>query len=106
MVLAVIAEHSLLLTMAPVLVELSQCLAADKTALSQIKLSRNAASYKMVYGMGHTFSEKTFSNLWQYHFSLNADENTSSSKKKVLSMLVSYFNKGLNDVVVEHLDSL
>lgn len=106
MVLAVIAEHSLPLTIAPVLVELSQCLAADKAALSQIKLSRTAASYKMVYGMGHTFAERTFSNLRQYTFSLNVDESTSSSNKKVLSMLVSYFNKELNDVVVEHLGSL
>nr|XP_055069280.1 uncharacterized protein LOC129450264 [Misgurnus anguillicaudatus] len=105
-VLAVIAEHSLPLTMAPVLVELSQCLAADKAALSQIKVSRTAASYKIVYGMGRTFAEKTFSNLRRYPFSLNVDESTSSSFKKVLSMLVSYFNEELNDVVVEHLGSL
>ena len=106
MVLAVIAEHSLPLKMAPVLVELSQCLAADKAALSQLKSSRTAASYKMVYGLGHSFSEKTFAYLRQYPFSLNIDESTSSSYKKVLSMLVSYFNQELNDVVVEHLGSL
>lgn len=88
--------------MAPVLVKLSQGLAADK-ALSQIKLSRTPASYKMVDGMGHTFAEETFSNLRGYPFSLNVDESTSSSNKKVLSMLVSYFNEELNDIVVEHL---
>jgi len=59
--------------------------------------------YKMVYGMGHTFVEKTFSKLRQYPFSLNVDE---SSNKKVLSMLVSHFNEELNEVVVEHLGSL
>ncbi|XDV26551.1 hypothetical protein PO909_030216 [Leuciscus waleckii] len=101
MVLAVIAEHSRPLTMAPVLVELSQGLAADK-ALSQIKLSHTAASYKMVDGMGHTFAEKTFSNLRGYPFSLNVDESTSSSNEKVLSMLVSYFSEELNDAVVQH----
>lgn len=106
MVLAVIAEHSLPLKMAPVLVELSQCLAADKAALTQLKLSCTAASYKMIYGLGQSFSEKTFANLRAYPFSLNIDESTSNSYKKVLSMLVSYFNPELNDVVVDHLGSL
>ncbi|KAJ4940452.1 hypothetical protein JOQ06_026755 [Pogonophryne albipinna] len=106
MVLAVIAEHSLPLSTAPVLVELSQQLAADKIALSRMKLSRTAASYKMVHGLGHTFSERTLSNLRKYPFSLNVDESTSSSNKKVLAMLVSYFDQELKDVVVEHLGSL
>lgn len=89
MVLAVIAEHSLPLKMAPVLVELSQCLAADKAALTQLKLSRTAASYKMIYGLGQSFSEKTFANLRAYPFSLNTDESTSNSYKKVLFQCVS-----------------
>lgn len=103
MVLGVLAEHSPLLTMAPVLVDLSQQLAADKPALSQMKLSRTAASYKMMHGLGHAFSERTLANLRRYPFSLNMDESTCSSNKKVLVMLVSYYNEERSNVVVEHL---
>ncbi|KAJ4925581.1 hypothetical protein JOQ06_018307 [Pogonophryne albipinna] len=92
MVLAVIAEHSLPLSTAPVLVELSQQLAADKIALSRMKLSQTAASYAWCM-------------VWATH-SLNVDESTSSSNKKVLAMLVSYFDQELKDVVLEHLGSL
>ncbi|KAJ8390548.1 hypothetical protein AAFF_G00103450, partial [Aldrovandia affinis] len=106
MVLGVVAEHSLPLSIAPVLVDLAQQLATDKVALSNIKLSRTAASYKMVHGLGHTFSERTFSNLRKYPFSLNVDESTCSSNKKVFSMLVSYFDEERKDVVVQHLGSV
>lgn len=106
MVLAVIAEHSLSLSIAPVLVEMSQQLAADKAALVNMKLSRTAASYKMVHGLGYTFSERTISNLRKYKFSLNVDESTCNSNKKVLAMLVSYFDQAQKEVIVEHLGSL
>ena len=37
---------------------------------------------------------------------MNLDENTSNANKKVLSILVSYFNQELKHVVVEHLGSI
>ena len=53
MVLGTLAEHSLPFSVAPVIVELAQTLAEDKLALQGMKLSRTAASYKMVHGMGN-----------------------------------------------------
>ncbi|CAL8403337.1 unnamed protein product [Arctogadus glacialis] len=106
MILAYIAEHSLPLSIAPDLVELTQKLSTDKVALSSVKLSRTAASYKMVHGLDHTLSERTISNLKHYPFLLNVDESTCSSNKKVLAMLVSYFDQEQKNVVVEHLGSL
>lgn len=85
MVLGTIAEHFLLLTMAPVLVELARNLATDK--VSGMKPSRTAATYKMLYGLG-TFSERMFTNIRKWPFYIN--ESTSTSNKKVCSMLVSY----------------
>ncbi|KAL3066168.1 hypothetical protein OYC64_016169 [Pagothenia borchgrevinki] len=105
MVLGTIAEYSLPLSAAPVIVELAQTLALDKPALADMKLSRTAASYKMVQGLGHTFSERTFQRIRSSSFSINLDESTSNSNKKVLSILVSYFNQELKHVVVEHLGS-
>ena len=78
-----IAEHSLPFAIAPVIVELAQSLALDKVALQGIKLSRTAAAYKMVHGLGRTFSERTFSNLRRFPFSLNLDESTLNNNKKV-----------------------
>ena len=71
-----------------------------------MKLSRTAASYKMVQGLGHTFSERTYERIRSTPFSINLDESTSNSNKKVLSILVWYFNQELKHVVVEHLGSI
>lgn len=60
MVLGTLAEHSLPFTFAPVMVKLAQALAADKVALSGLRLSRTSAAYKMVHGLGYTFSERIF----------------------------------------------
>ncbi|KAL0978791.1 hypothetical protein UPYG_G00175240 [Umbra pygmaea] len=106
MVLATLAEHSLPFTFAPVIVKLAQTLATDKVALSGLKLSRTAAAYKMVHGLGFTFSERIFSNTRKYPFSINLDESTNNGGKKVLSILVSYFNPDRKMVDVEHLGSL
>lgn len=94
------------LSAADVIVELARTLALDKPALGGTKLSRTSASYKMVQGLGHTFSERTFESIRSNPFSINLDESTSSSNKKVLSILVSYFNQELKHVVVAHLGSI
>lgn len=52
MVLGTLAEHSIPFSKAPVIVELAQILSLDKPALQGMKLSRTAASYKMIHGLG------------------------------------------------------
>ena len=105
MVLGTISELSLPLPAVPVIVELAQTLALDKPALEGMKLSWTAASYKMVLGLGHTFSERTFEHMRHNPFSINLDESMSSAYK-VLSVLVSYFSQDMKRVVVEHLGSI
>lgn len=87
MVLGTLAEHSLPFTMAPVIVNLAQTLAEDKVALSRM-LSRTSAKYKMVHGLGKTFSDRILSNTGKLPFSLNLDEATSNSDKKVIIVLI------------------
>ncbi|XP_034058946.1 uncharacterized protein LOC117537731 isoform X2 [Gymnodraco acuticeps] len=106
MVLGTLAEHSIPFSMAPVIVELAQTLSLDKPALQGMKLSRTTASYKMIHGLGRTYSERTFSNMKIFPFSLNLDESTSNNNKKILSMLVCYYHADLRKVIVEHLGSL
>ncbi|KAK5852440.1 hypothetical protein PBY51_023909 [Eleginops maclovinus] len=100
------AEHSLPFSFTPVMVNLAQELAKDKVALSRLKLSRTSAAYKMVHGLGFTFSERIFTHTRKYPFSINLDESTANGDKKVLSILASYFNPDRNTVDVEHLGSL
>ncbi len=106
MVLGTIAEHSLPLSLAPVLVQLSQALAEDKAALNAMQLSRTSASYKMRYGMGLTIAERIFEHMRKLPYSVNIDEATSDTNKKVLAVLVCYYNMEKKTVDVEHLTSL
>ncbi|CAL8275198.1 unnamed protein product [Boreogadus saida] len=91
--------------MAPVIVNLARMLAEDKVAPSRMKLSRTSAQYKMVHGLGKTFSDRILSNTGKLPFSVNLDEATSRSDKKVLSILVSYYSPERKTVDVEHLGS-
>ncbi|KAG1658741.1 T-complex protein 1 subunit gamma [Nymphon striatum] len=54
MVLGVIAEHSLPLSMAPVLIGLSKKLAKDSKALTKLSLDRTTAAYKLRFGLADT----------------------------------------------------
>ncbi|XP_076336572.1 uncharacterized protein LOC143239424 [Tachypleus tridentatus] len=106
MILGVITEHSLSLSVAPVIVDLAKAQAEDKAALSQVQLTRTTATYKLVLGVAHTLSQRIYNNMRNYPFSLNMDESTSNSNKKVLAILVSYLNLATKKVDVEHLDSI
>ena len=105
MVLAFVAEKDLPFTVTSGLLELMKAAAKDKKALGEVKLQRRSASYKMVHGVAKTFTGALAESLKQTKFSLNIDESTTKSQKKVLAVLVSFFDEQKNEIVVEHLDS-
>jgi len=105
MVLAFVAEKDLPFTVTSGLLELMKAAAKDKKALGEVKLQRRSASYKMVHGVAKTFTGALTESLKQTKFSLNIDESTTKSQKKVLAVLVSFFDEQKNEIVVEHLDS-
>jgi len=92
--------------MAPVIMETAQELAKDPKSLNHLTLDRTTSSYKMRFGLGKTFQDETITALRTTPFSLNIDESTSNSHKRVLAVLVSYYSQKRKMVVVEHLDSL
>jgi DNA-binding Xre family transcriptional regulator len=63
MVLGTLAEQSLPMTMAPVLINLSKELAKDKKALQNLGMDRTTASYKMTHGLAKTIHERTMETL-------------------------------------------
>ncbi|KAL5010546.1 hypothetical protein ScPMuIL_012851 [Solemya velum] len=106
MILGVLAENSLPLTMAPLFLETAKELGKDRKALASNSMDRTSASYKMSHGLQKTIMDRTLDNIRQAPFSLNIDESTSSSHKRVLAVLVSYYSDIDKSVVVEHLKSL
>ena len=106
MILAYIAEHSLPLSLADSLTSLIQEAARDPKALNGVSLSKSAASYKMNYGLGKTVKDSIIAKLKDSVFSLNIDEATSDHGKKILSLMVSFFDDEVGSVAIHHLSSV
>ena len=106
MILGVVAEHTLPMTMVPVLIELAQELSKDKKVLDNLLMDRTSASYKINYGLRKTFHDHTLSNIRQTPFSLNIDEATTSNNKHVVSVLVNYYSCSEGRVVLEQLAAI
>ena len=73
MVLSTLAEHSLPLSMAPVLIDLSRNLTKDPKSLAKLSLERTTAGYKLKYGLAKTLLDQIVSCLQKVLFSLNID---------------------------------
>lgn len=80
--LGFVAENDLPFTVTSGLLELMRAGAQDKKALGEMKLNRQAASYKMVNGVSKTFTNTLAERLKENMFSLNVDESTTKSQKK------------------------
>ena len=106
MILAFLAEHSLPLSLADSLTSLIQEAARDPKALNGLSLSKSAASYKMNHGLGKTLKGRIISKLKDCAFSLNIDEATNDHGKKVLSLMVSFFDEEAGAVSIHHLSSV
>ena len=104
LIIAAICENSFPLSAAEPILKVARALAADPKTLSQVRLSRTTASYKLNDGVARCLLGRTVQKCRELPFSLNVDEATSKTNKKVLSFLASYVtNEG---VKVEQLSSV
>lgn len=79
-------------------------MAHDKPALQEVKLgSCDTASYKMIYGVAAALEESLLEELRTARFSLNIDEATSKTNKRMLAVLVSHYSPSAGKIVVHHL---
>ena len=105
-VISFVVENSLPLSSVPKFIEFAKNLARDHKALSEMKMNRTAASYKLVDGL-KVYERKKFPDAMKsYPFSINIDECTSNNHHKVFSVLVSYFDEILGLSVVQHYKSV
>ena len=97
-----VAENSLPLSVTPKLAELAKELSRDPKALSDVALSRRSATRKLVHGIHNVERKRLVSAMKTSSFSLNIDESTAkSNKKRVMNVLVSYFDGDLQQSVTK-----
>ena len=105
-VISFVVENSLPLLTVPKFIEFAKNLAGDNKALSEMKMNRTAASYKLVDGLKVYERKKFIDAMKSYPFSINIDECTSNNHHKVFSILVSYFDEILGLSVIQHYKSV
>ena len=105
-VISFVVENSLPLSSVPKFIEFAKNLARDHKALSELKMNRTAASYKLVDGLNVFECKKIVDAMKSYPFSINIDECTSNNHHRVFSILVSYFDEILGLSIVQHYKSV
>ena len=88
------------------LVKLAQFLSKDPKALSGLKQDRTSANYKLNEGLAHYNHKSLVTKLKGKLLSLNLDECTASSKEKIFSILVSFFDDDCRESIVAHYNSI
>ena len=106
MILGFIAENSLPVSIASSLTDLIKEVSRDPKALVKVALSKQIAINKMNYGLAKTFTATIVDKLKSTPFSLNIDEASSDHGKKILSMIVSFFDEDIGAVAIHHLASV
>ena len=105
-VISFVVENSLPLSSVQKFTEFAKNLAIDHKALSELKMNRTAASYKLVDGLNVFECKKIVDAMKSYPFSISIDECTSNNHHRVFSILVSYFDEILGLSIVQYYKSV
>ena len=106
MLVAFIAEHSLSFSLSENKIQLAKEFSKDEAALKMLHMHRVTASYKLTYGLGLTWQNELTNILCETPFLLNMDESTSSNTKHTYTILVSFYNPKVENIVVEYPESI
>ncbi|KAK3779227.1 hypothetical protein RRG08_025515 [Elysia crispata] len=107
MICAFIAQHTLHLDLAPHLVKLAQALSSDHKALQTLSMERFSTTYKLKHGLHEVTRKRIVNKMKMTPFSINLDEATSNSnKKRVLNILVCFFDADLENTLACLLDDI
>ncbi|RXN32849.1 splicing factor 3B subunit 2-like protein [Labeo rohita] len=93
LILGFIAENSLPLSVTSGIIKLAQELAKDPKALAELSMDRTSASYKLTHGVKKTILDEALEEIRSVPFSLNIDEATSKTNKRVLESLFSALDR-------------
>ena len=95
-------ENLLPLSFVPKLIEFSQFLSRDPKDLPQAQMNWTAVSYKLKHGISVCVRKKVVECMKKYPYSINIDECTSNNSQKVFHIYVSYFDREIEELVVQH----
>ena len=99
--------NSLPLSIAPTLLRFTQSASVDIIAINSFELSRSATTYKITDGLLVSIHKGLLGKMREVPFFLNIDEATSDSNgERVLTVLVSYFEKSIGMSIVDHYKSI
>ena len=90
-ILSFTVENSLPLSKVPKLVDFAKSLAKDAKALNGVKMDRTAATYKLKEGLALHRHDNLVDKMKVFPFSINMDECTSNSNKKVFLCFGEFF---------------
>ena len=105
LIASILAEHSLPFKVGQVIVDCAKILIQYPKALAKVQLKETAVSYKLKHGVAYRLQRRQFQMLKKFPFSLNIDEATLVTKKKVLSVLASFLDEA-DKLNVVHLMSV
>ena len=106
MTLSFISENTWSLTIAPKLVHFAKACASDPRALKKLLvMNRTTATYKIKHGLAENRQRNVVSWMRIMPFSVNIDECTSKTSKKVFTILVMYFDRIKRRSMVQHYNS-
>ena len=105
MVVAFIAEHSLLFTLSDKLIKLSLELSKDNPALKKLKMHCTTALYKLTHGFTLVWKNELIDHMKVVPFFKNMDKTATTNTKHVFSILVCHYNRTTKRIAVEHLGS-
>ena len=86
-------KNSLPLPKISKLVEFTKFLAKDINALQHFKMNDTAATQKLTDSLSFHNDLELIDEMNKYQFSINMDQCTSNSNKRMFSILVSYFDE-------------
>ena len=114
-ILQFICENNLSLSMAPKLVQFGNVVGDDPQAFKRLAkedksvkepFCRTSATYKLVHGLSHVLHSRITYALRTKPFSINIDECTSKTAKKVLSIIVMYFDHAAGRSLIQNYKSI
>ena len=105
LVASFVAENSLF-SFTPKLIEFVKEYSRDSKALNGLQMSRETVAYKLKEGVSAYYKRQLVQKMKSVPFSINIDECVSSNYRKVLSILVSYFDDDIGKTVIHHYESV
>lgn len=102
---AFLAEHCLPFSLSPDLIDLIKTLGSDQESCKKLSMCRKTASYTLTHGLARSVKLELHQKLKTTYFSINLDESTDNAGRKIVNVLVRFYDDAKGEVVTQLLGS-